>query len=476
MAAKKRRSGRNKGPRQGISGNPQRRAEQLAQQQPTIPAEPDLSPLRDMAYALAGGAEPSPWWPESHQRIIAAARALTWPSRRVDLETQAGRIVGDEFYERLNSEAGGMLPSQWLLVLAEETGAELRASVADGTGDWPSLWALLSGLAATVPSGDPENETVKLAREAFPDIKDPHATVLAEADQAAKLLVDRGLAAGPESPADGAQRAGDPQVAWDAYGTRFLLVAPFGYDGGEADHWYAWDIDACWLLTVVAAGVFGSAREALAEWQHAAGPPAAGTALSPASPGLTARLLAPALESGPMSEMLQGHEPRELLREYYRLRQRASALVRPADAPATDAAVASSEDDDDFIQVRETFLAWYETRHDTVPPNAADAVDIILHEWGPSVQPGDRSSYACSPHRIEMAARLIRDAYLADYANAALGLLPEWTQWCIEQYGLSAGLASRSRGAALAEATALVDEKKNSPADQRDEPPFRRQE
>ncbi len=25
-------------------------------------------------------------------------------------------------------------------------------------------------------------------------------------------------------------------------------MAPFGYDGGEADHWYAWDIDACWIL------------------------------------------------------------------------------------------------------------------------------------------------------------------------------------------------------------------------------------
>ena len=49
------------------------------------------------------GAEPAPWWAESHERILAAARALTWPSRLVDLETQACRIVGDEFYERLNA-------------------------------------------------------------------------------------------------------------------------------------------------------------------------------------------------------------------------------------------------------------------------------------------------------------------------------------------------------------------------------------
>jgi len=98
VAAKKRRSGRGKAPRQGISGNPQRRAEQLAQRRSAITDEPDLSSLRDLAYAMAGGSKPSPWWAESHQRILAAARALTWPSRLVELETQTSRIVGDEFY------------------------------------------------------------------------------------------------------------------------------------------------------------------------------------------------------------------------------------------------------------------------------------------------------------------------------------------------------------------------------------------
>jgi hypothetical protein len=35
-----------------------------------------------------------------------------------------------------------------------------------------------------------------------------------------------------------------------------------------------------------------------------------------------------------------------------------------------------------------------------------------------------------------MTARLIRDGYIPGYANAALRLLPEWTQWCIGQSGL----------------------------------------
>jgi hypothetical protein len=431
MASKKRHSAKGNGPRQGISGNPQRRAEQLAHRL-AIADEPDPSPLvlnfrsgkqedsplRDLAYALAGGANPAPWWSESHQRILAATRALTWPSRLVDVETQACRIVGDEFYERLNSPMTGLHPNQWLRALAEETGTALRLSVAAGTGDWQQLWALLCGLALTVPPGDTQSETAKLARTQFPDIKDPYVTMQAEARKAAKLLADRGLTSGIRYPADGSRAAGDPMVACDTYGSRFLLVAPFSYDGKSPDHWYAWDIDACWILNVVGAGAFGSAQDALAEWQHAVGP-AAGTALSPGAAETTARLLAPCLETGPLSDMLEGSEPPELIREYYRLRRRASALV--------GSAAQVSADGDDPDSVREAFLGWYTARHHDVPQDGADAVDTILDKWGPGIELGERSRYACSPHRIEMTARLIRDGYLPDHANATLRLLPEWT-------------------------------------------------
>jgi hypothetical protein len=105
----------------------------------------------------------------------------------------------------------------------------------------------------------------------------------------------------------------------------------------------------------------------------------------------------------------------------------------------------------------------------------AEVVYTILDEWGPRAHPGERSLYACSPHRIEMAARLIRDGYFPDHANAALRLLPEWTQWCIGQSGLNGDFAARSRAAALTEAAALVDETHESAAEQ-NEAPFRRQE
>ena len=75
-----------------------------------------------------------------------------------------------------------------------------------------------------------------------------------------------------------------------------------------------------------------------------------------------------------------------------------------------------------------------------------------------------------------MTARLIRDGYHAEYANAALRLLPSWTEWCIEQGGLDADLAARSRGEALTAAAALVDDETYEPDVKGDSAPFRREE
>ncbi len=483
MSSKKRRSGKNKGPRQGISGNPLRRAEQIAQRRPPVADGPDFPPLvldfqsedsarRELAYVLAGGAKPAPWWGESHERILAAARALTWPSRLVDLETRACQIVGDEFYERLNSPATGLHPAQWLCALAEETGAALRADLGGDAGSWQQLWALLRGLALTVPPGDAESQTARLARERFPDIKDPYETTIAEAGKAAELLANRGLASGIGNPADGWRLAGEPLIARDAYGSRFLLVAPFSYDQEAPDHWYAWDIDSCWIDVVVGAGVFGSAEDALREWQDAAGTAAVGATLSPSAPEMTARLLAPCLETGPLSDVLQGHEPRELVREYYRLRRRARDLVGAIGSATARTGAASFDADPE----REAFLRWYAARNNDVPVDVTEAAGTILYEWGPRNPLDERSFYACSPHRIEMTAHLIRDGYLADYANAALRLLPQWTEWCIEQGELKGDFAARSRSAALTEAAAFVDGETDKQGAERDDTPFRRPE
>ena len=105
-----------------------------------------------------------------------------------------------------------------------------------------------------------------------------------------------------------------------------------------------------------------------------------------------------------------------------------------------------------------------------------EAAATIHEEWGPHEYPDERSFCACSPHRIEMAAHLIRESYLADHANPALRLLPEWTQWCIERTGLDGDAAARSREAARSAASALVHDEDDEPAAEDDKAPFRRQE
>ena len=465
MSSRKRNSRKRKTHAQGLSGNPQRRAQQLQQKQLAAHGPAFL----ELAYRLAGGAPAEPWWRESHERILARARALSWPPRQADLETQACQVVGDEFYDRLQSPETGFHPSQWLRALAEETGAALRTALAQGADDWQKLWALLCGLALTAPQ-TPADEVNETAREVFPDIKYPYETALTEADQAAKLLADRGLEPGGTWTIEGSIPVGEPLAARDVYGSRFLLTAPFGYGGDSPDHWYAWDIDFCWIDRVVGAGVFASAEDALREWRSAVGPTASAMALSPCAAEMTAQLLASCLTTGPLADLLEGSEPRELIRECFRLRRRARDLIGSAVADAASSSF-------DASHVHQVFLGWYATRHDDIAAKAAtEALGTLLEEWGPGKSPDERSFRACSPHRIEMAARLLRDGYLPDYANAALRLLPEWTEWCIEQSGLDGDAAARSREAARSEASELVDEENDKPVTEDVTTPFRRRE
>lgn len=124
----------------------------------------------------------------------------------------------------------------------------------------------------------------------------------------------------------------------------------------------------------------------------------------------------------------------------------------------------------------DAFVDRYATRHDDVPAAVTEATATIHEEWGQHAYPDERSFYACSPHRIEMAAHLIRESYVAEYANPALRLLPEWAEWCIERTGLGANAAARSREAARSVASALVHDEDGESAAEDDKAPFRRQE
>jgi hypothetical protein len=464
VASKKRSSGKRKTQRKGLSGNPQRRAEQLGQLETGV-AGADLDPYDIPRRKI----EPSPWWPESHARILAAVRADPWPSRLVDVETRACQLTGDEFHERIRSAEKGLRPSYWLAVLAARTGEELRTAIEDGAPDWDRLWAFLCGLALTAPRSSPfpETNSDKIARLMTPLDDEPFEVAQAEAAKAAVVRANRGPTGEAVTAADPAQLAGEPVFARDAYGSRILLTAPFGYVQDEPDHWYAWDIDVCGHDVVVGAGVFGSAKEALQEWRDAVGTAASGAVLAACPEQAIPVLLDSCLDARPYADAVDGGEARELVRELHRMRQRAHALAWHTDFSAGDPY--------DYGPDYHAFQAWYAGRHDAVPEDFGDTVAAVISDWGPREYPDAESFYACSPHRIKNTAILLRDQYIPEYANAALLVLPEWVEWCMSRVGLDEIFGTRSQAAARAESMTLAGDD-TARADPDDEEPFRRQE
>ena len=145
VASKKRKSGKPAKRRQGkgLSGNPQRRVQQLR--------ERDAADLLRQQSRWAGSFGPGrrtwPWWAESHERVLARVRATEWPTRLLDIEALSGWLAGDEFYERLSAPGPGtgLTPAGWLRALTEAAIKAMRADFAGHRKEWPKLWAFCAG-------------------------------------------------------------------------------------------------------------------------------------------------------------------------------------------------------------------------------------------------------------------------------------------------------------------------------------------
>lgn len=421
MAAKKRKSGRK--PSKGVSGNPQRRAEQ-------VKARGGVRPPRESG--AGGGPRTWPWWSESHSAVLARVREAEWPSRLLDIETLAGQITGDEFHARVTApgERTGMAPAGWLRVLTETAMDATDADWAAGGKDWPRLWAFCCGIA--------DEETAA-------ELEAGGREIAAGGD----TLVP-GVPVPWYRPADGT----DVLLARDVYGGRVLLAAPFSDPArpSDVDHWYAWDLDWCALGLVLGAGPHDSADAALAEWRDAVGPAADSAAFGPCPPETGLRLLEQAQQVSMQADSVFGDEPAEYFREKARLTRRATAVAaelarrlpgkRPGDAEARNAAI------EDFLgqQTQSAFTS------PAARSDAEDLLDLLLEAWGPEVPPDERAFFACSPHRIEECAAFLRDAYQPEPVNRALAMLPDWVRWCAARTELDGAFAERALAAARAEA------------------------
>lgn len=76
----------------------------------------------------------------------------------------------------------------------------------------------------------------------------------------------------------------------------------------------------------------------------------------------------------------------------------------------------------------EDFLDWRAGDSADGRDQAAEALELLLAEWGPDAPADERAFYACSPHRIQACASILRDSYEPGWVDKALPLLPGWTQ------------------------------------------------
>ena len=127
-------------------------------------------------------------------------------------------------------------------------------------------------------------------------------------------------------------------------------------------------------------------------------------------------------------------------------------------------------------------MDWYAGQHADAPKpgkfrkQAAETAGFLLDAWGPREHPAEETVYSCSPHRVEMLGRLVRDDYLPEEGNAVLALLPDWVQWCADRTGLPAALAASALKAARAEAANPVTDDHGPGNEDGDGAPFRRKE
>lgn len=386
------------------SGNPAIRSEQSA--------EANLA-----AWQSLLAPDVHQWWADSAEAVLAGCAGLGECRSALAVENAVAAVLGVELAERMAAEEFGFDLPAWL--------AEVARAAADRVGnraqDPVAAWLLLYAIAACGTPRAAEAATGHLGR--LRPMLDGSVT---------------GAYPWLSAPARPATPTGAPVTAHNSYGDRWMLVAPFAIDDlPDTAHWYCWDIDACATERTVAAAVFATAPDALAEWRAAVGPSAATATPEPAGEiTLVRELLADATRTGPMAGFLVGDEPAQLLAEYFRSHSRGTALLESLDPRARHTGRKATRDRMTAAQTEEAadrFAAWCRERERGPLPDR-ESVVTLADEWLAGNPAPWR--YACSPHRVRAMAALINDTYLDEHAREILALFPHWVAWCAEQTGL----------------------------------------
>ncbi|WP_261576119.1 hypothetical protein [Frankia gtarii] len=232
----------------------------------------------------------------------------------------------------------------------------------------------------------------------------------------------------------------------DAYGSRLAVIAGFAYPGGTDPSLFLFDVDACGAIMVVNSGCYDDVAQAAAAWRAFAGESADGTEPQRVE---TAQELLGLLHAERDELFVVGDESDSALDNWFRAMRRFYDLAEALDQRGLPLPVAESL----FGKIDETpsaeaFTAWY-TAHHGQPPDDAEAVEVLAHEWLEGCLPG--AQHAASPHRVRYFRELMSDWIDDSITVVAKTLLPDWVRWNCEQAGVSEHLTALSVGAAEGE-------------------------
>jgi hypothetical protein len=362
---------------------------------------------------LGQGREPE-WWAPSYKRIIDASRDLLAATSPRALEQAVAELVGGEFYTALTEHRSGLRLDAWAMELTDRLVS--RVTDTAGEGDWPGLWWLLQGLASIGSYG-------------------LGAWVEEQAAKAAVSFPPRWQASQPAwlRSVTEIRATGEVVAMRDVYGTRFGVIAEFGYPHGGCDpSWYLFDIDVSGSVVLAGAGVFDNADLAAQAWRDAVGVSAEGVTGAPLTPDVLTCLAY--FESG--EHFIIGDESRTLMDNWFRAPRRVSDLLGTLDKRGMPRPpYRSLYQDIDFEPMADAFTAWYSDRHGPLGDEVAEA---LATEWLEGMLPG--TEHAVSPRRSTYYRHLITDWLDDPVTQEVLAVLPEWVRWNGEQSGVPAHL------------------------------------
>jgi hypothetical protein len=329
---------------------------------------------------LGQGREPE-WWEPSHQRVIDASRGLLAAASPRALEQAVAELIGGELYAAVNEGRSGLRLDVWAMELTDR----LVSRIADTAGqeDWQGVWWLLQGLASigSYGLGGWAEEQARKAAVSLP--------AGWQASQPSWLESVTRIAA-----------TGDVRSMRDAYGTRFGVIAEFGYPGDSDPFWYLFDIDVSGSI------VFESEEHEI-----------------------------------------DGAESRTIMDNWFRGPRRIADLLRTLDKRGMDLSAHRSLYLDVAVEpMADAFTAWYSERHGRPP--GSEVAEALAAEWLEGMLPG--TEHAVSPGRSSLYRKLI-SGWLDDPVTVqVLAVLPEWVRWHGEQSGVPAHLLDIAVAAAHA--------------------------